>query len=49
VRNGLADHWAEILGLRVMQVNEAEGVGCVPKRQPAENRQVRELSLSGEH
>jgi hypothetical protein len=32
-----------------MQVNEAEGVDCVPKRQLAKNRQVWELSLSREH
>jgi hypothetical protein len=35
VRDRLADHWAEMLGLRVMQVNEAEEVGCLPKRQLA--------------
>jgi hypothetical protein len=27
VRNGLADHWIEILGLDVWQVNESCGVG----------------------
>ncbi len=27
MRDGLADHWGEILGLKVGQVNEAEEVG----------------------
>jgi hypothetical protein len=27
VRNGLADHWAEILGPELGQVNEEGGVG----------------------
>src|SRR5215472_4880633 len=35
VRNGLADHWNEILGLEVGQVNEGTNVGCIPTRQVA--------------
>jgi hypothetical protein len=31
-----------------MQVNEAEGVGLRPEAPAGENRQIRELSLSGE-
>jgi len=31
VRNGLADHWAEILGLEVGQVNEVGRVGYVSR------------------
>jgi len=38
MRNRLADHWAEILGLKVGQVNEAGEVGYVPKGQLAINR-----------
>ena len=33
MRNGLADHWAEILGLEVGQVNEGEEVADVSERQ----------------
>jgi hypothetical protein len=32
VRDGLADHWIEILGLDVWQVNESCGVGRLLKR-----------------
>jgi len=37
VRDGLADHWAEMLRLEVGQVNESVEVGCVPKDQLAKN------------
>jgi hypothetical protein len=37
MRDGLADHWAEIFGLHVGQVNEGEEVDYVPKSQLAEN------------
>jgi len=29
VRDGLPDHWAEILGLEARQVNESVQVGCI--------------------
>src|SRR5580704_2600849 len=32
VRNGLPNHWIEILGLRLEQVNEGEEVGAFSKR-----------------
>ena len=38
VRDGLADHWAEILGLHVGQVNEGDEVGWVPKSMLMLNR-----------
>jgi hypothetical protein len=37
-RDGLADHWAEMLRLEVGQVNESVEVGGVPKGQLAKNR-----------
>src|SRR5215831_21061542 len=33
VRNGVADHWGEILGLEVGQVNEGASIGRIPTRQ----------------
>jgi hypothetical protein len=33
MRNGLPDHWAEILGLGAGQVNEGVVVGYVPQGQ----------------
>jgi hypothetical protein len=38
VRDGLADHWDEILGLGVRQVNEGEEVGNGSRRLLLENR-----------
>ena len=38
VRDGLADHWAEILGPEIGQVNETREVGCLPEAQLAKNR-----------
>ena len=35
VRDGLPDHWAEILGPEIRQVNEGVEVGGVPERQLA--------------
>jgi hypothetical protein len=35
VRDGLARHWAEILGPGLGEVNEDVEVGCVPERQLA--------------
>ena len=37
VRDGLPDHWAEMLGLGVRQVNEVEEVGHVLKSRLVKN------------
>jgi hypothetical protein len=38
VRDGLTDHWAEILGLEGGQVNESVEVGCIARSPLSKNR-----------
>jgi len=43
-RDGLADHWVEMLRLEVEQVNESVEVGGVPKAQLAINRHYTQMT-----